>query len=42
MMPPGIIKAVLELHKQGLSYVAIAKYLNLHINEVVEIINEYK
>jgi len=41
MLNPGVIKAVLELHKQGFSYLAIAKSLNLHINDVVEIINEY-
>ena len=38
---PGVIKAVLELHKQGYYVVAIAKSLNLHIEEVVNIINEY-
>jgi hypothetical protein len=38
---PGVIKAVLELHKQGCSIVAIAKTLNLHIEEVVNIINVY-
>jgi hypothetical protein len=38
---PGVIKAVLELHKQGYSIVAIAKTLNLHIEEVVNIINVY-
>lgn len=37
----GVIKAVLELHRQGYSYVAIAKTLNLHIEEVVNIINGY-
>jgi len=41
MTNPGVVKAVLELHKQGFSYLAIAKSLNLHINDVVEIINEY-
>lgn len=38
---PGVIKAVLDLHRQGLSVVAIAKSLNLHIEEVVNIINGY-
>lgn len=41
MTNPGVVKAVLELYKQGFSYLAIAKSLNLHINDVVEIINEY-
>lgn len=38
---PGVIKAVLNLHRQGYTYVAIAKSLNLHIEEVVNIINGY-
>jgi transposase len=38
---PGVIKAVLDLHRQGYSVVAIAKSLNLHIEEIVNIINEY-
>jgi hypothetical protein len=38
---PGVIKAVLGLHRQGRSVVAIAKTLNLHIEEVVNIINGY-
>jgi hypothetical protein len=38
---PGVIKAVLDLHRQGFTYVAIAKTLNLHIEEVVNIINGY-
>lgn len=38
---PGVIKAVLELHKQGYTYLAIAKTLNLHIEDVVNIINVY-
>ena len=38
---PGVIKAVLELHKQGFTIVSIAKSLNLHIDEVVNIINVY-
>lgn len=42
MANPGIIKAVLALHKQGYSYVAIARSLNLHIKEVVDIINGYQ
>ena len=37
----GVIKAVLDLHRQGYSIVAIARTLNIHIKEVVEIINEY-
>lgn len=37
----GVIKAVLDLHRQGCSVVTIAKTLNLHIEEVVNIINEY-
>ena len=42
MVNPGIIKAVLTLHKQGYTYVAIARSLNLHIKEVVDIINGYQ
>ena len=42
MLSPGIVKAVLALHKIGLSYVAIAKALNLHIKEVADIINGYQ
>lgn len=38
---PGVIKAVLDLHRQGCSVVSIAKTLNLHIEEVVNIINGY-
>jgi hypothetical protein len=38
---PGVIKAVLDLYRQGYSVVAIAKSLNLHIEEIVNIINEY-
>jgi hypothetical protein len=38
---PGVIKAVLELHKQGFTYISIARTLNLHIEEVVNIINGY-
>ncbi len=37
----GLIKAVLELHRQGVSIIKIAKLLNLHIEEVVNILNEY-
>ena len=42
MANPGIVKAVLALHKQGSSIVAIARFLNLHIREVAEIINDYQ
>ena len=38
---PGVIKAVLDLHRQDYTVVAIAKTLNLHIEEVVNIINGY-
>lgn len=38
---PGVIKTVLDLHKQGYSIISIAKTLNLHIEEVVNIINDY-
>jgi len=38
---PGVIKAVIDLHRQGYTYVAIARTLNLHIEEVVNIINGY-
>ena len=38
---PVIIKTVLNLHKQGYTVIAIAKTLNLHIEEVVNIINGY-
>jgi hypothetical protein len=41
MKNPGVIKAVLDLHRQGYFVVAIAKSLNLHIEEIVNIINEY-
>jgi hypothetical protein len=37
----GVIKAVLDLHRQGLSIISIARTLNLHIEEVVNIINGY-
>jgi hypothetical protein len=36
-----VAKAVIDLHKQGVSIIKIAKILNLHIEEVVDIINEY-
>jgi hypothetical protein len=42
MVNPGMVKAVLALHKQGFSIVAIAKSLNLHIQEVAEILNDYQ
>lgn len=38
---PGVIKAVIELHRRGHTFVAIAKTLNLHIEEVVNIIHTY-
>jgi hypothetical protein len=37
----GVIRAVLDLHRQGYTVIAIAKTLNLHIEEVVNIINGY-
>jgi hypothetical protein len=37
----GVIKAVLDLHRQGYTVIAIAKTLNLHIEEVVNIIDGY-
>jgi len=38
---PGVVKAVLDLHKKGCSVVSIARTLNLHIEEVVNIIHVY-
>jgi hypothetical protein len=38
---PGVIKAVIDLHRQGYTIIAIAKTLNLYIEEVVNIINGY-
>jgi hypothetical protein len=35
----GVIKSVLVLHRQGYTIIAIAKTLNLYIEEVVNIIN---
>lgn len=35
------IKSVLELYKQGYSIVKIARTLNLHIEEVANVVNEY-
>jgi hypothetical protein len=37
----SIIKLVLDFHNQGHSIVKIAKALNLHIEEVVNVINGY-
>jgi hypothetical protein len=37
----SIIKAVLDLHKQGYSIVKISRILNLHIEEVANVINGY-
>lgn len=37
----GVIKAVLDLHRKGYTIVSIARTLNLHIEEVVNIINVY-
>jgi hypothetical protein len=37
----GVIRAVLDLHRQGYTLIAIAKTLNLHIEEVVNIIDGY-
>ena len=41
MENPGMVRAVLALHKQGFTIVAIAKALNMHIQQVAEIIDEY-
>lgn len=37
----NLIKIVLSLHKQGHSIVQIARALNLHIEEVANIVNDY-
>jgi hypothetical protein len=37
----SIVKSVLELHNQGFGMVKIARVLNLHIEEVANIIIEY-
>jgi transposase-like protein len=37
----SIVKSVLELYKQGYGIVKIARVLNLHIEEVANVINEY-
>jgi hypothetical protein len=37
----SIVKSVLELHKQGYSIVKISRILNLHIEEVANVINGY-
>ena len=37
----GVIRAVLDLHRRGYTVIAIAKTLNLHIEEVVNIIDGY-
>jgi hypothetical protein len=37
----SMIKLVLDLHNQGYSMVKIAKALDLHIEEVINIINGY-
>ncbi len=37
----SVVKSVLELHNQGLGIVKIARILNLHIEEVANIIIEY-
>ena len=37
----AMIKLVLDLHTQGYGIVKIAKALNLHIEEVIDIINGY-
>jgi len=37
----GVIRLVLDLYRQGYTIVAIAKTLNLNIEEVVNVINEY-
>jgi hypothetical protein len=37
----SIVKSVLELHKQGYSIVKIARILNLHIEEVANVIDGY-
>jgi len=37
----GVIRMVLNLHRKGHTVIAIAKTLNLHIEEVVNIINGY-
>jgi transposase-like protein len=36
-----IIKSVMELYTQGYGIVKIARVLNLHIEEVANVINEY-
>lgn len=42
MLPQGIIKAILELNRQGYTIIKIAKTLNLHVEEVVNAINDYQ
>jgi hypothetical protein len=37
----SIIRAVLELHKQGYSIIKISQILNLHIEKVANVIDEY-
>lgn len=37
----SIVKSVLELHKQGYGIVKIARILNLHIEEVANVIDGY-
>jgi transposase-like protein len=40
-LPSSIIKSVIDLYRQGYSIVKIARVLNLHIEEVANVINEY-
>ena len=37
----SVVKAVLELHQQGYIMVKIARILNLHIEEIANVINGY-
>jgi hypothetical protein len=37
----SIVKSVLELYNQGYSIVKIARILNLHIEEVANVVNGY-
>jgi hypothetical protein len=37
----SMVKSVLDLHNQGYGIVKIARTLNLYIEEVINIINEY-
>lgn len=41
MVNPGVVELILQMYHEGCTILYIARTLNLHIEDVVNIINEY-